>query len=119
MRSGDAARRTNQTNPLAGPDCIAVFDGERRQVLEQRKHPEAVIDHDGVPGKVQIARQNYAAGVRGDDRRTFRTREIFAGVRTARDAVENAPRTESAARRRGHRLHKRSVPQSLGRTRGP
>jgi len=49
VRTGHAPCGADLADDLAGLDGIARPHVDRRQMREQRKQTQAVIDHDGVP----------------------------------------------------------------------
>ena len=73
-----------------------------RQVGQNREQSLAVIEHDGVAQKVQVAREHHLRGVGRLDRRPGRTQKIGAAVLAARLAVVDAARAEPAVGGIGH-----------------
>src|SRR5262245_14987058 len=96
MRAGDSARCADL------PDCVtACHEGtfthaRGREVSEQRKDSEAVIDDDGIAGEVEVTSEHHAPAVRCKNGCPCRTQEVCAAVWLARFAVEDAPRPERA-----------------------
>ena len=72
------------------------MDVDRRQVGEHREQAEAVVNHDGVAGEVQVAGDDDAPGAGRVNRRAGRAQKVGAAMRGARLAVEDAARAERA-----------------------
>src|SRR3989442_11640661 len=84
-----------------------LLDVDSRQVPEHREHPEPVIDDHGLPEEVEIACRDDSAGVRRFDGRARGAEEIGSGMRTARHAVEDTTRSETAVGLARHRPDER------------
>src|SRR5205085_2591552 len=90
---------------------IALVDIDPREVREQRKERQAMVDEDGVAAEEQLAGDYDPSGVRRLDAGPRRAEEVGAGMRTARLAIEDAARPERAVGRLRHRTEKRRAPQ--------
>src|SRR2546423_2150802 len=115
MRSRHASRRADAADRRIRFHAIAFAHVHRRQMRKHGKDAQTVIDHDGVAGEIEIARDDDASGVRGVDRRAGGAREIGAAVRAARPAIEDASRAELAVGRLRHWTYERRGPQALWR----
>src|SRR5258705_7154328 len=98
MRTGHSAGRADRSDDLPNFNLIAFLNRERGQVREQREDSETVVDHDRVPGEVELVRQHDATGIGRVDRRAGRTGKIRAAVRRACLAIEDTARAEAACR---------------------
>src|SRR5678816_1346044 len=98
MRPGDTASRADLAHHLAGDNGVAFFHIHRLKVREQRKQPQAVVDHYGVAREVQVGRHRDAPGIWRLNGRPSQTRKVGAAVRTAWLAVEDAAGPKRAVR---------------------
>jgi hypothetical protein len=110
MRPRHSSRCANLPDDLACGHAIASMHVNDRQVGEQRKHSEPMIDDDGIPGEVQLAGHDHPAAVRGLNRRACGAEEIGSPVWLASLAIEDAPRAEDAGRPPWNRTHERCAP---------
>ena len=113
MRAGDAAARSYAPDNLPCRHAVAFVDVERGEVREHRKQAQAVIDHHGISGKVQAARDHDPPGIGCMDCCAGGAHEVGAAVRIARDLVEDAARTEGAVGRLRDGPHEWGVPQPV------
>ena len=65
MRPRHSSRCADLPDDLPRGDAVAGLHVNDRQVGEQRKNSEAVIDHDSIPGEVQLTRQDHPSAVGG------------------------------------------------------
>jgi len=91
MRTGDASCGADPPDGLTSRHCLAFADPDDRQMRKHGKYPEAVVDHDGVAGEIEIAREQHAPAVRRMDGSPCRTEKISAAVWLPRFAVEKTP----------------------------
>src|SRR5690606_17649260 len=106
MRATGTAGGTDRTNDLALADALANAHVKAREVQEIAAEAEAVVDHDGAAGQVQIGigKGDQATG-RGLDRSPAWRGDIHARMRGARLAVVDALVAETSADAPCHRAH--------------
>src|SRR5262245_47139309 len=112
MRTGHPSGRADLSNRLASSDQVALMDVHDRQVREQRKHAEAVIDDDRVAGEIEIPREQNASAVRRMNGSAGGAQKVRAAVRLPRLTVEDATRAKRPVRPAGDRSNEAEVPQT-------
>src|SRR5258705_999364 len=110
MRTGHTPGRADLTDDVAA-DELPLMDVHDRQMGEQRKHTEAVVDHDRVAREIEIPREHDTTAVRGMNGSARRAEKVGAAVRLPRLAVENAARAKCSVRPAWHRSKEACVPQ--------
>src|SRR5262245_22206613 len=78
-------------------DTLAVGDADRVEVEVERVESEAVVEGHEAAREEVVAEQRDAPAVDRDHRRPLRRREVDAGVRRARLAVDDPAGAESSA----------------------
>ena len=91
MWTSDASGRANLPDDLSSRHHVAFVHGDDGQMGEQRKHAEAMVDHDGIAGEIEIMGEQNASAVRRMDRSARRTEKIGAAVWLSCFAVEHTP----------------------------
>src|SRR5882762_4885048 len=95
--AGDAAGGADFAEERAGVDEVAGLNGGRLEMAIEGVEAEAVIEDDGVAGKIEWLGEDYAAALRGVYRSAGRSREVDAAVGRPGLAVEDAALAEIAA----------------------
>ncbi len=119
MRPGDPPGAARERQHIAATHHRSLFDFEFRQMKIHRVQAAAMVDDHTAAGEEKIAHQHHPAMIGGDDFRARRRRQVRAGMRRPRHAVDNAPRTERGRRSfLGHRPHERQIPEPFHRRSG-
>src|SRR4030095_3222875 len=96
-------RRTALSDDVTACDGCAGCDIDPRQVSKQREDAEAVVDDDGVPGEIQVARDHDTAAVGSLDRCSRRRAKVRALMAARGLAVGDRQSPEAAGCRARNR----------------
>src|SRR5258706_1106020 len=97
MGARDASRGADLADFIRGIDGIAGFDLNLGKMRIKRVDSEAVIDHHGVPGIIEILGEHDFSGLRCVNRSASGRGEIPSGVRRAGFSIQDAAAAEIPA----------------------
>src|SRR5258708_13564687 len=113
MRSGDTPCGADQPKESAGLDHLADGDIDCREMSVESVQAKAMVENNGVPRKEHFLRQHDAAALRSVHGGSCNRWKIFAAVRRAGHAVQDAAAAKVV---RGLGIVKREMKTALPKT---